>query len=186
MRRVTTGHNLPEESPHGLPALLVTTVSGRRRRTTLGHETFPCRSCGCRFNARTSSPLNHLQCPASLVLLAVLRRLRSIVTSVSFCCSTVSRSFTRPSGLRSSGLRQRSPTACALRVAVVKVAVKRPQRNSLRAFPVVVEWWATQESNLGHQAYQDRGPGHAASLAVTPPLRLKPCRRRESGQSSIV
>ena len=51
-------------------------VSKRKHRTSLGYKTFFCRDCDRRFNERTGTPFNDLQCPTDIVLLAVLWRLR--------------------------------------------------------------------------------------------------------------
>ena len=48
----------------------------RRQRTALGYRRFWCASCRRRFNERTGTPFNELQCPTDVVLLAVLWRLR--------------------------------------------------------------------------------------------------------------
>ena len=53
-----------------------TAVSGRKRGTTLDYKTLACRTCKRRFNERTGSPFNDLQCTTDIVLLAVLWRLR--------------------------------------------------------------------------------------------------------------
>ena len=52
------------------------TTRRRKERTSLGYRTFWCAPCRCRFNERTGSPFNELQCPTDVVLLAVLWRLR--------------------------------------------------------------------------------------------------------------
>ena len=49
----------------------------RQGPTSLGSRRFRCRACGRRFNERTGTPFNDLQYPTDIVLLAVLRRLRS-------------------------------------------------------------------------------------------------------------
>ncbi len=51
-------------------------VSKRKHRTSLGYKTFFCRDCDRRFNERTGTPFNDLQCPTDIVLLAELWRLR--------------------------------------------------------------------------------------------------------------
>ena len=48
----------------------------RQDQPSLGCRRFRCRSCGRRFNERSGTPLNDLQYPTDVVLLAVLRRLR--------------------------------------------------------------------------------------------------------------
>ena len=53
-----------------------TAASARKPKTALGYKTFFCRTCKRRFNERTGSPFNDLQCPTDIVLLAVLWRLR--------------------------------------------------------------------------------------------------------------
>ena len=53
-----------------------TATARRPDRTELGYRRFRCRSCGRRFNERTSTPFNDLQYPTDIVLLAVLWRLR--------------------------------------------------------------------------------------------------------------
>ena len=53
-----------------------TTARRRKARTALGYRTFWCASCRRRFNERTGSLFNELQCPTDVVLLAVLWRLR--------------------------------------------------------------------------------------------------------------
>jgi hypothetical protein len=45
-------------------------------RTSLGYRTFYCRDCERRFNERYGTPLNDLQFPNDIVLLAALWRLR--------------------------------------------------------------------------------------------------------------
>ena len=52
------------------------TVRRRRQRTSLGYRRFWCATCRRRFNERTGTPFNELQCPTDVVLLAVLWRLR--------------------------------------------------------------------------------------------------------------
>ena len=46
-------------------------------RTALGYPRFNCRACGRHFNERSGTPVNDLQYSTDIVLLAVLRRLRS-------------------------------------------------------------------------------------------------------------
>jgi len=58
------------------PHCLSTSVSKRKRRTSLGYRTFYCRDCDRRFNERSGTPFNDLQFPTDIVLLAVLWRLR--------------------------------------------------------------------------------------------------------------
>ena len=58
------------------PKCLSTSVSNRKRRTSLGYRTFYCRDCDRRFNERSGTPFNDLQFPTDIVLLAVLWRLR--------------------------------------------------------------------------------------------------------------
>ncbi|MCH7641695.1 MAG: IS6 family transposase [Chloroflexi bacterium] len=58
------------------PHCLSTSVTKRKRRTSLGYLTFSCRTCRRRFNERTGSPFNDLQFPTDVVLLAVLWHLR--------------------------------------------------------------------------------------------------------------
>src|SRR5712691_9936199 len=53
-----------------------TSTRRRKQRTALGYRTFWCASCRRRFNERTGTPFNELQCPTDVVLLAVLWRLR--------------------------------------------------------------------------------------------------------------
>ena len=48
----------------------------RKHRTALGYPRFKCRLCGRRFNERTGTLVNDLQCPTDLVVLAVRWRLR--------------------------------------------------------------------------------------------------------------
>jgi putative transposase len=55
---------------------LSTSVSKRKHRTALGHRTFNCRDCNKRYNERSGTPVNDLQFPTDIVLLAVLCRLR--------------------------------------------------------------------------------------------------------------
>ena len=50
--------------------------TSRRRRTALGYRTSACRACRRTFNERTGTPVNDLQYPTDIVLLAVLWRLR--------------------------------------------------------------------------------------------------------------
>ena len=52
----------------------------RQGPTSLGSRRFRCRSCGRRFNERSGTPLNDLQYPTDVVLLAVLRRLRDTLS----------------------------------------------------------------------------------------------------------
>ena len=59
------------------PPCRSTAITKRKPRTTLGYVRFSCRACGRRFNERPGTPFNNLQCPADIVLLAVLWRLRS-------------------------------------------------------------------------------------------------------------
>ena len=47
-----------------------------RRRTARGSRTSACRACRRTFNERTGTPVNDLQYPTDIVLLAVLWRLR--------------------------------------------------------------------------------------------------------------
>ncbi len=47
------------------------------RRTALGYHLFRCRPCRRTLNARTGTPVNHLQVPTDSALLVVLWRLRS-------------------------------------------------------------------------------------------------------------
>ena len=65
----------------GLPVTCPPCDSGdtnrRRRRTALGSRTSACRACRRTFNERTGTPVNDLQYPTDIVLLAVLWRLRS-------------------------------------------------------------------------------------------------------------
>jgi len=58
------------------PHCLSTSISKRKRRTSLGYRTFYCRDCGRRFNERSGTPFNDLQFPTDIVLLSVLWRLR--------------------------------------------------------------------------------------------------------------
>ena len=58
------------------PHCLSPSVSKRKRRTLLGYRTFYCGDCDKRFNERSGLPLNDLQLPTDIVLLAVLWRLR--------------------------------------------------------------------------------------------------------------
>ncbi|MQF70532.1 IS6 family transposase [SAR202 cluster bacterium AD-812-D07_MRT_10900m] len=58
------------------PHCLSTSVSKRKRRTSLGYRTFYCQDCDRRFNERSSTPFNDLQFPTDIVLLSVLWRLR--------------------------------------------------------------------------------------------------------------
>ena len=51
-------------------------TSRRRRRTARGSRTSACRACRRTFNERTGTPVNDLQYPTDIVLLAVLWRLR--------------------------------------------------------------------------------------------------------------
>ena len=53
-----------------------TATTKRKPRTTLGYRTSACRACRRTFNERTGTPVNDLQYPTDLVLLAVLWRLR--------------------------------------------------------------------------------------------------------------
>lgn len=46
------------------------------QKTALDYRTFRCSACHHRFNQRTGTPFNHLQCPTDIVLLVVLWRLR--------------------------------------------------------------------------------------------------------------
>ena len=57
----------------------------RKHRTVLGYRRFSCRSCRRRFNKRTGTPFNDLQCPTDIVLLAVLWRLRYKLSFRGFC-----------------------------------------------------------------------------------------------------
>ena len=52
-------------------------TTGRKHRTVLGYRRFTCRACGRRFNERTGTPLNDLQYPTDLMLLA--GRWRSLI-----------------------------------------------------------------------------------------------------------
>ena len=58
------------------PHCLSTSTSKRKLRTSLGYRTFYCRDCERRFNERYGTPLNDLQFPNEIVLLAALWRLR--------------------------------------------------------------------------------------------------------------
>ena len=58
------------------PHCLSTSISKRKRRTSLGYRTFYCRDCGRRFNARSGTPFNDHQFPTDIVLLSVPWRLR--------------------------------------------------------------------------------------------------------------
>ena len=53
-----------------------TATTKRKGRTALGSRTSACRACRRTFNERTGTPLNDLQYPTDIVLLAVLWRLR--------------------------------------------------------------------------------------------------------------
>jgi len=52
-------------------------MTRRQHRTTLGYRTLDCRSCGRRFNGRNGTPLDDLQYPVGVVLLAVPRCIRN-------------------------------------------------------------------------------------------------------------
>ena len=52
----------------------------RQGPTSLGSRRFRCQACGRRFNERSGTPLNDLQYPTDVVLLAVLRRLRDTLS----------------------------------------------------------------------------------------------------------
>jgi transposase-like protein len=58
------------------PHCLSTSVSKRKLRTSRGYRTFYCQDCYRRFNEHSGTPLNDLQFPTDIVLLAVLWRLR--------------------------------------------------------------------------------------------------------------
>jgi putative transposase len=58
------------------PHCLSTSISKRKRRTSLGYRTFHYRDCGRRFNERSGTPFNDLQFPTDIVLLSVLWHLR--------------------------------------------------------------------------------------------------------------
>ena len=58
------------------PHCLSTSISKRKRRTSLGYRTFYCRDYGRRFNERSGTPFNDLQFPTDIVLLSVPWRLR--------------------------------------------------------------------------------------------------------------
>ncbi len=47
------------------------------KRTQLDYRIFRCSVCQHQFNERTGTPLNHLEFPTNVVLLIILRRLRS-------------------------------------------------------------------------------------------------------------
>ena len=49
------------------PHCLSTSISKRKRRTSLGYRTFYCRDCGRRFNERSGTPFNDLQFPTDIV-----------------------------------------------------------------------------------------------------------------------
>ncbi len=51
-------------------------TTGHRRQTALGYRTFARQACRSVFNERTGTPVNELQYPTDVVLLAVLWRLR--------------------------------------------------------------------------------------------------------------
>ena len=58
------------------PHCMSTSVSKRKRRTSLGYRTFYCGDCDKRFNERSGTQFNDLQFPNDIVLLAVFWRLR--------------------------------------------------------------------------------------------------------------
>ena len=58
------------------PHCLSTSILKRKHRTSLGYRTFYCGDCDRRFNERSGTPFNDLQCPTDIVLLSVLWRLR--------------------------------------------------------------------------------------------------------------
>jgi putative transposase len=58
------------------PHCLSTSISNRKHRTSLGYRTFYCGDCNKRFNERSRTPVNDLQFPNDIVLLAVFWRLR--------------------------------------------------------------------------------------------------------------
>ena len=53
-----------------------TSISKRKRRTSLGYLTFNCGDCDRRFNERSGTQFNDLQFPNDIVLLAVFWRVR--------------------------------------------------------------------------------------------------------------
>jgi putative transposase len=52
------------------------TTQEQRKRTSLGHRTFCCGACRCRYNERSGTPFNNLSVPTDIVFLVVLWRLR--------------------------------------------------------------------------------------------------------------
>ena len=58
------------------PDCASTATTRRKGRTALGYRRFRCQACRRRFNEPTGTPLNDLQYPTNIVLLAVLWRLR--------------------------------------------------------------------------------------------------------------
>ena len=46
------------------------------KTTSLGYASFGCHRCGRRFNERTGTPFNEVQCPTDIVMLVVLWRIR--------------------------------------------------------------------------------------------------------------
>ena len=59
--------------PHGT----ATPTTELTNRTQLGYRTLRCSACRRRFNERTGTPFNQLECPTDIVVLVVLWRLRS-------------------------------------------------------------------------------------------------------------
>ena len=58
------------------PHCLSTSISKRKRRTSLGYRTFYCQDCERRFNERSGTQFNDLEFPNDIGLLAVFWRLR--------------------------------------------------------------------------------------------------------------
>ncbi len=76
------------------PSCTATTTRELPRQTTLGYRVFRCSACRRTYNARTGSPVTHLQVPTDIVLLVVVWRLRDTVSLRNGAEMVLTRGFT--------------------------------------------------------------------------------------------